>query len=78
MVAVTWQEIIVADPAVLAGKSVVKGTRLSVELVLHLLAAGWSTEDLCENYPGLTGEHVRARLQYAAEYVGLERAVSVD
>ncbi len=67
-----------ADPAVLAGKSVVKGTRLSVEFVLERLAAGWSTEDLCQNYPGLTAEHVRACLQYAAEYVGQERAPSVD
>ena len=37
-----WQERIIADPKVLAGKFVIKGTRLAVEFILDLLAGGWS------------------------------------
>ena len=47
---------IVADPAILAGKPVVRGTRLSVELILELLAAGEPEQSILESYPGLTRE----------------------
>ncbi len=49
-----WQERIVIDPAVLAGKPVVRGTRLAVEFVIDLLAQGWREEEILRNYPGLT------------------------
>jgi len=49
----TWQERITIDPAVMVGKPVVKGTRLTVEFVIDLLARGWKTEDVLVNYPGL-------------------------
>lgn len=49
-----WHERIVADPAVLAGKPVVKGTRLAVEIILELLANGWREKDILRNYPALT------------------------
>ena len=55
-----WQNHIVVDPKVLVGKPVVKGTRIAVELVLDLLAQGWTEQQLLENYPGLTPESVRA------------------
>jgi len=59
-------ERIVFDPAVLAGKPVVRGTRLAVELILELLAAGQSEEDLLSSYPGLTREDILACLSYAS------------
>jgi len=46
-------ERIVVDPEILAGKPVIRGTRLSVELILGLLAAGQSESDLLATYPGL-------------------------
>jgi len=49
------------------------GTRLSVEFVLDLLAAGWNQESLQENYPNLTGERIRAVPAYAAETFREER-----
>ncbi|MCL4844496.1 MAG: DUF433 domain-containing protein [Bryobacteraceae bacterium] len=55
-----WTDRIVADPAILAGKPVVRGTRLSVELILELLAAGESEQSIIENYPGLTREDILA------------------
>jgi uncharacterized protein (DUF433 family) len=53
-----WTGRIVADPAILAGKPVVRGTRLSVELILELLAAGESEQSILEDYPGLTREDI--------------------
>ena len=48
------EQRIVLDPAILAGKPVVRGTRLSVEFVIGLMADGWSEADILANYPGLT------------------------
>lgn len=60
-----WRERIAADPKVMVGKPVVKGTRLTVEFIVELLAAGWSFTDILEEYPGLSGEDVTACLYYA-------------
>ncbi len=56
---------ITLDPNVLAGKPIIRGTRLSVEFVIGLLAAGWSEADILANYPGITHEDVLACLSYA-------------
>ena len=73
LVTMTWQEHIVVDSAVLTGKPVIRGTRLAVEFIVNLLAEGWSEGDILQNYPGLTGEHVRACLAYARERLSEER-----
>ena len=64
---------IVLDPDVLSGKHVVRGTRLSVEFVIGLLAEGWSEADVVANYPGLTHEYVLACLGYARDALGAEK-----
>jgi len=61
-----WSERITIDPDVLAGKPVIRGTRLSVELILELLAAGESMQDVLDNYPGLVREDILACLAYAS------------
>jgi uncharacterized protein (DUF433 family) len=61
-----FQDRIVADPNILSGKPVVKGTRLSVEFIVGLLAQGWSETEITKNYPGLTRDDVRACLEYSA------------
>lgn len=73
MTPVEWREHIVSDPAILGGKPILKGTRLSVEFVLELLAGGWDEQSLRQNYPNLTEERVRAVLAYAAETFRDER-----
>jgi uncharacterized protein (DUF433 family) len=55
-----WQEHIHSDPKILLGKPTVKGTRLSVEFILGLLANGWTIQQLLENYPTLTPEALQA------------------
>ncbi len=64
---------IVLDPQVLAGKPVVRGTRLSVEFVVGLLADGWSEQDILDNCPGLQGDDIRACLAYARDRPASER-----
>ena len=60
-------ERIVLNPKVLAGKPVIKGTRLSVEYILNLLAHGATTEDILKEYEGLTREDIRACLLFATK-----------
>ncbi len=62
----SWPDRIVIDPGVLAGKPVVRGTRLAAEFILDLLAAGQSETDVLSNYPGLTHDDILACLSYAS------------
>ena len=64
----------VVDPGVLAGKPVVKGTRLSVEFIVELLANGWTVETILENHPQLKREDIAAVLKYIAEILKEEKA----
>jgi uncharacterized protein (DUF433 family) len=68
-----WQEYIIIDPDVLVGKPVIKGTRLSVDFILGLLAQGWSENEILRNYPGITSANIRACLAYASETLRLEK-----
>jgi len=63
---------IIVDPAILAGKPVVKGTRIPVELVLKRLAQDLDVQTLLEAYPRLTIEDVQACLTYAQTLVAGE------
>ena len=67
-----WQEHIHVDATVLAGKPVVKGTRLSVQFLLGLFAEGMTESQLLENYPQLSRESLRAVFAFAAESTGKE------
>ncbi len=67
-----WKDHIAIDTEVLAGKPVVRGTRLSVSLILGHLAQGWSIEDLLDSYPRLTEQGVRACLAYAQDILEQE------
>lgn len=64
---------ITLDPAVLAGKPVVRGTRLSVDFIIGLMADGWSEADILRNYPGLVREDIVACLAYARDVLRLEK-----
>ena len=62
----SWEERISIDPKILVGKPVIRGTRLSVEFIVGLLASGWREAEVLENYPGITGEDITTCLGYAA------------
>jgi uncharacterized protein (DUF433 family) len=64
---------IVLDPSILAGKPIVRGTRLSVEFIIGLMADGWNEADILANYPGLSREGIAACLNYARDLLNSEK-----
>lgn len=54
------------DPAICHGKACIKGTRVPVHLILEMLAAGDTFEDILESYPFLIKEDIQAAIEYAA------------
>lgn len=64
---------IVLDSGVLVGKPVIRGTRLSVEFVIGLMADGWNEADILRNYPGLSHDDVAACLGYARDVLRSEK-----
>ena len=63
---------IVSNPEILGGKPIVKGTRISVEFVLELLASGMNIEDILKEYTHLKREDILAVLEFAARTIGRE------
>jgi uncharacterized protein (DUF433 family) len=64
---------IIPDPTALAGKPVIRGTRLSVEFVIGLMAEGWNETDIMTNYSGITHEDIMACLAYARDTLSSEK-----
>jgi uncharacterized protein (DUF433 family) len=64
---------IVSDPTIFGGKPTVRGMRISVELILSLLAQGETQESILDDYPGLQPEDIRACLAYAHAVVANDR-----
>ena len=58
------------DPAVMVGKPIIRGTRLTVEYVLGLLAHGTTIDEILGEYPGLTVEDIQACLLFATKSLG--------
>ena len=73
-----WQDYITSDPEVLCGKPIIKGTRLSVEFILNLLAERWSAEQILENYPTITSENLKAVFAFVAECIREELIYDLD
>lgn len=72
-----WRERIAVDPDVLVGKPVIKGTRIAVELVIDLLARGYTAQQIVEQYDHITLDEVQACLAYAAEVLQLEKVYAL-
>ena len=69
----TWKNRITANPDILGGKPIIKGTRIAVEFVMDLLANGWTTEKILKNYPQLKKADLVAVLKYATELLKEEK-----
>ena len=72
MMSFEWQGYIEQSPDVMLGKPCIKGTRLTVELLLEEMADGSTESDLLEAHPRLRPEHIRAALAYAAASLSAE------
>lgn len=57
---------ITANKEILGGKPIIKGTRMSVEFILELLASGVTEDEILQDYPHITKDDIRACLEYAA------------
>jgi uncharacterized protein (DUF433 family) len=63
------EAMILSDPKIMMGKPVVRGTRITVELILEKLAAGESVDQILSEHPRLTPEAIRASIAFAAEVI---------
>ena len=70
-------ERIVVNPKVMGGKPIVKGTRITVQQVLRLLAQGLSSNEILKDYPHLTRDDITAVLLYAAKVAGEEEVYPI-
>jgi uncharacterized protein (DUF433 family) len=66
---------IVADPKIMLGKPVIRGTRITVEIVLEKLAADRSIEEILADYPRLKRQDVLAAIAYAREALGTDELI---
>lgn len=73
-----YRDFISSDPKILFGKPAIKGTRISVELILDELAGGTSFAELLENYPSLSLEAIYAALAFAADTLRAEEIYPLD
>jgi uncharacterized protein (DUF433 family) len=70
-------DLIMLNPEILAGKPVIKGTRISVEFVVGLLAGGWTVEDIIREHNHITLEDVQACLSYAHQLLADEKVYPI-
>lgn len=71
-------ERIMANSAILGGKPVIRGTRISVEFVLELLASGIAENEIIQDYPHLTKDDIHACLEYAARALKNEIIIELE
>ncbi len=69
---------IIIDSETLVGKPVIKGTRISVEFILELLANEWTVNQILENYPQLKKEDILAALDYSIEVLKTEKVYILE
>lgn len=67
-----WRDYIISDKQVLLGKPTIKGTRISVELILELFSSGWTEQQVLESYPNVTSESLRAVFAYLHDCIQQE------
>jgi Uncharacterized conserved protein len=68
---------ITVDPQIMVGKPVIKGTRITVQLIVQLLANGETETEILDDYPDLKKEDIKAALLYASECLDREEIIPV-
>lgn len=71
-------ERIVVNPRIMVGKPTIKGTRITVELILRKLGAGMTPEEILKDHPHLTPDDIRAAQAFAADYLADEAVVLAE
>jgi uncharacterized protein (DUF433 family) len=71
----TYTDRIQVNPKIMLGKPVIRGTRVTVELLLRKLSEGANEEDILDAYPRLTCEDIHAAIRYAADTLSHEETI---
>jgi uncharacterized protein (DUF433 family) len=69
---------IVSNPDILHGKPCIRGTRISVEFILELMASGGTRDAILRDYPYLTTEDIEEALRYASQFLSNEVVISAE
>lgn len=72
----SYKDRITADPEIMLGKPIIKGTRITVELILRKLSEGMTIEELLQAYPHLTKEDILAAIAYSADVISQEELIA--
>ena len=70
-----YRERITCDPKIMQGKPIIKGTRITVELILKKLSEGATIDEILESYPHIKREDIYAALSYTADMVSKEEMI---
>lgn len=71
------EDIIVCQPDIMNGKPIIKGTRITVEIILKKIMDGESIDEILESYPFLKIEQIKAAIKFAIESVEHERIIEI-
>ncbi len=77
MAIMEYKERITTDPNIMLGKPVIKGTRITIELILRKLSEGITIEELLKAYPHLTREDILAALSYSADVISHDELITI-
>lgn len=72
----SYKDRITANPEIMLGKPIIKGTRITVELILRKLSEGMTIEELLQAYPHLTKEDILAAIAYSADVISQEELIA--
>ena len=73
-----WEGLVKSDPAIMMGKPVVEGTRITVEHILEKLAYGQTIEQMLKSHPQLTEEGIRAALAFALDVLRIDVVYPIE
>jgi uncharacterized protein (DUF433 family) len=68
---------IISNPEIMLGKPIIKGTRITIELILRKIAEGMAIDELLEAYPQLKREDILAAVSYSADVIAKEELLAV-
>ncbi len=72
-----YNKYIIRNPEIMLGKPIIKGTRITVELIMRKLAGGYTIENILTSYPHLNKEQIFAAFEYAADIIANEEVFEV-
>ncbi|MFH2144087.1 MAG: DUF433 domain-containing protein [Bacteroidota bacterium] len=72
-----YKQYIERNPDIMLGKPIIKGTRITVELIMRKLAGGYKVIDIVKSYPHLTEEQILAAFAYAADMIANEETLEI-